>query len=338
MGTHKVMGPYMGIPTFFQAPFIAPSDIEEGMTVVAGVPIDQGVIMAKPGARYGPRKIREASTFPRAVFEAAAERTVIDIDTHVALRLKDAPNVVDIGDFDVDPTNIMTTTQSVIRGVAEIVGRGAFPVVLGGDHYIAYPNFEGFVRGMSTRKPDLRMGYLVIDSHPDFRNDYGGVVGKYSHGSAARRISENDRIAYRNMAWIGLNGGVLDADMFRMLKKHGLKMFSAKALRERGVKEVAREALDTLADDVDAVYMSIDIDVVNNAEVKGTGGPIFGGITATEFLEMMDVLSDYEIIRAVDICEVAPPLDPSGISADLAVAGVLTLLKRRLFDIVEVRV
>ena len=338
MGTHKIMGPHVGIPTFFQAPFIEVDRIREGMTVVAGVPIDQGIIVSKPGAKYGPRKIREASTFPRAIFESAVEHTTVDIDTQIALRLREVLNLADIGDLDIDPSDIMRTTQSVISGVADIVRRGAFPVVLGGDHYIAYPNFEGYIRGMTERKTNPRLGYLHIDSHTDFRNDYGGIIGKYSHGTAARRISESDRISYKNMAWLGLNGSILDADMFRMLKRHSLKMFSVRNLRERGIGEVVREAMETVADSADGVYVSIDIDVVSNADVKGTGGPVFSGLTADEFLQMMEVLSGYDVIKAVDLCEVAPPLDPSGITADLAASGLLTILRHRLFDVVEVAV
>ena len=78
--------------------------------------------------------------------------TTVDVDTHVALRLRDDPKIVDIGDFDIDPTDIMKTTRAVVDGVAGIVKRGGFPVVLGGDHYIAYPCFEGFVKGMLERK------------------------------------------------------------------------------------------------------------------------------------------------------------------------------------------
>ena len=236
MGTHPIKPSYVGIPSFFQAPVIEPGQIREGMTVVAGVPIDQGIIVVKPGARFGPRAIREASTIPRAFFAAAVEHTVVDVDTHLALRLRDAPNIVDLGDFDIDPTDIMKTTRAVVDGVAEIVTRGGFPVVLGGDHYIAYPCFEGFVRGSVERKSNPRLGYLHVDTHPDFRDAYGPVGGKYNHATAARRISENKAISYKNMAWVGLNGFVMDAGVYRMFSNHHLKMLSAKVVRERGAK------------------------------------------------------------------------------------------------------
>jgi arginase family enzyme len=335
MHNHPVRAPYVGIPTFFQAPVIEPERIQEGMIVVAGVPIDQGIVLAKPGARFGPRAIREASTFPRAIFAANVEHTAVDVDTNVALRLKDDPKVVDMGDFTVDPTDVMRTTESVIAGVAEIVKRGGFPVVLGGDHYVAYPSFEGFARGMAERTPNPRIGYLHIDSHPDFRDQYGDVGGKYNHSTAARRVSENRAVSYKNMAWLGLNGSVLDASMYRMRKAHRLKMLSARAIQERGPRDVVREAMEAVASDTDAVYVTIDIDVVNGSEARGTGAPVFAGLEARQFLEMMEALSDYEVIKAIDLCEVSPPLDPAGTTADLAVAGILGILERRLFDRVD---
>ncbi len=302
------------------------------MAVVTGVPIDQGIVFGKPGTRFGPRAIREASTSSRAFFSASPEHTQVDVDTHVALRVKNDPNVVDIGDLDIDPTDIMRTTEFVIQGVAGIVKRGGLPVVLGGDHYIAYPSFEGFVLGMAERKSNPRLGYLHIDTHSDFRDEYVGG-GRYNHGTAARRVSENRALSYKNMAWLGLNGRVLDAGSYRLYRKHRLKMLTAQMIRERGVREVVREAMDAVASDTDAVYVSIDIDVVNGSEAPGTGAPVFSGIQAREFIEMMEILGSYDVIKAVDLCEVSPPLDAPGIrTADLAVSGLLGLLERKIFD------
>src|SRR5207249_2773926 len=216
VGTHPIQPSYVGIPSFFQAPVIEPARVQEGMTVVAGVPIDQGIIVVKPGARFGPRAIREASSIPRAMFAAATERTTVDVDTHVALRLRDEPKIVDIGDFDIDPTDIMKTSRAVVD----------------------------------------------------------------------------------------------DAGVYRMFATHRLKMLSARTIRERGAKEVIREAMEAVASDADAVYVTIDIDVVTNSEARGTGAAVFQGIRAEEFLQLMEVLGSYDIIKSIDLCEVSPPLDP----------------------------
>jgi agmatinase len=323
--------PYAGIPTFFNAPVIRPEEIQEGMTVVAGVPIDQGIIIARAGARHGPRAIREASLLERAIFDIAVDHTIVDIDTHVATKLKAALALVDIGDYSVNPTDILKTTEAVIQGVSGVVKRGGFSVVLGGDHYVAYPSFEGFARGMAERRPGLRLGYLHIDSHPDFRDQHA-LVGKYTHGTCVRRISENRALSFRNMAWLGLNGAILDADMFRILKSQDLKMLSAKVVRERGVKEAVRDVMERVANETDAVYVSVDIDVVDGSESWGTGVPVFSGIEAKEFLQIMEVLSTYDVIRAIDLCEVSPPMDPTGRTALLAATGLTSALRSRFFE------
>jgi len=336
VGTHKIQANYAGIPTFFQAPMAEIEQVQDGTIAVAGCPIDQGIMITKPGARHGPRAIRVASTMYRSFYAAAHEGVIIDIDKGYGSRMRSDLKIVDVGDFDINPMDIMQTTQATITGVEEIVKRGGFPVVLGGDHYIAYPGFEGFVRGMQERKPGLRVGYLHIDTHPDFRDQYGPAGGRYSHGTAARRISENPAVSNKNMSWLGINGSVIDLEAFRVARERRLKMLTVRMMRERGIKEAIEEAMEAAASSVDAVYLTIDIDVVSASEAPGTGAPVFTGLTALEFLEMMDLLSQYDIIKAVDLCEVSPPLDQAGVTADLACTALLTLLDKRMFERVEV--
>ena len=334
MDRTEFVAPYAGLPSFYKAPVVDAKDIEEGMAVVAGVPMDQGVVLTRTGARYGPRAIREASLFYRAVQEAGAEQTSVNVDTKVAHRLKERPDLVDIGDLAIYPQDIMKTTESISAGVNEIVRRGALPVLLGGDHYLTYPAFEGLAKGMADRKPGARLGHVHVDSHTDFRDSYAGL-GRYNHGTCVRRLSENPMIDYTNMAWVGLNGSILDADIYRIYNSHGLRMISANDVRERGIQEVIGEAVEAAADGSDAVYVSIDIDVVDSAYAPGTGVPVFEGITARDFLRAMETLSSYDIIGAIDLCEVSPPFDPSGRTAYLAANGLVAFLGRYLFDVVD---
>ena len=205
----KLYTSYTGFPSFFSGKIASVEDVEEGTLVVAGVPIDQGVVTGRPGARYGPRGIREASMQHRGAYEVSAENTLMDVETGIWRKPVASPPLIDIGDFDINPTDMRDTTEIVIKGVADVVRRGGIPVLLGGDHYVAYPGFAGFSKGMTERGGAPRLGYLHIDSHPDFR-DVHGVGGKYTHGTQARRLSEDTHISYNNMAWVGLNGSVID--------------------------------------------------------------------------------------------------------------------------------
>ena len=331
----RLITTYAGFPSFFHAPIIDVEQVQEGMTVVAGVPIDHGIPIGRPGARYGPRGIREASMLSRGSYEVSAENTLLNLESGAFLRPKGDAGLGDIGDFDINPTNVMDTTETVIQGVSEIVKRGGFPVILGGDHYVAYPGFVGFARGMAERKSDLRLGYLHIDSHPDFRDQHG-VGGRFTHGTQVRRISEEQAIGFKNMAWIGLNGAVVDPAQYRIFKSESVKVLTARAIRERGPAEVVQDALGAIADGVDAIYVSVDIDVVDGSYSPGTGAVVFSGITATEFLGLMEALATHEIVGGIDLCEVAPPLDPTDRTVQLAANGLLAALGGRLFDAVEV--
>lgn len=334
MSRPEYINSFVGFPSFFKTPIIDVEGIKEGMAVVAGVPIDMGIVLARPGTRYGPKAIRESSNLYRGFSEVAIEKTVVNIDTKVAWRLKEHPNVADIGDFTIYPQDIMETGASITEGVYEIAKRGALPVVLGGDHYITYPAFEGFAKAMAERKSNPRLGHVHIDSHPDFRDRYENF-GRYNHGTCVRRLSENSMVSYKNLAWVGLNGNVLDADIYRIYRSQRLKMFSAQDVREQGIGEIIKEAVETAADGTDAIYVSIDIDVVDGSQSPGTGAPVFEGIDARDLLRAMEQLSTYDIIGAFDLCEVSPPLDPGERTAHLAANGLIGFLAPRLFDTVN---
>ena len=330
----EFIAPHTGFPSFYKTPIVDMEGIEEGMAVVAGVPMDHGVVLTRTGTRYGPRAIREASLFYRSVQEAGSEKTSVNADTGVAMRLKEQLGLVDIGDFTIYPQDLKKTSESVSDGVHQVLRRGGFPVLLGGDHYLTYPAFEGFARAMAERIDSVRLGHVHIDSHTDFRDQYAGF-GKYNHGTSVRRISENSAIEYKNMAWVGLNGNILDADIYRIYKDHGLKMVSASDIRDRGIAEAITDAVDTAADGADAIYVSIDIDVVDAAFAPGTGVPVFEGISARDFLVATETLSRYKVIGALDLCEVSPPFDPTERTAYLAANGLVTFLAPYLFDLVN---
>jgi agmatinase len=324
---------YGGLVSFYRAPGIELDQIKEGMAVVAGVPIDSGIPTGRSGARYGPRAVREASLSGRTSLEVSPYNTRIDVNTGQGLKLKDNPNIADLGDFNIYPTDLMRTTESVKQGMAEIVKRGGFPVVIGGDHYVTYPSFEGFARGMAERKPGARLGYIHIDSHSDFR-DSSPIGGRFNHGTMVRRISENPMVSFKNLAWVGLNSGI-PIDQYRLRHRHHLLMTTSKQIYEQGVEEIMKLAMETAADGVDAVYVSVDIDVVDASESPGTGAPEFKGILAREFLQLMDILSGYKSMAAIDLCEVAPNWDQTGRTVLLATRGLANVLRPWLFDTVE---
>ena len=115
---------------------------------------------------------------------------------------------------------------------------------------------------------------------------------------------------------------MLTIDQSRLYREHNLNMLTSQHIREMGIEDAMKRAMEVAADGVDAVYVSVDIDVVDASESPGTGAPEFEGILARDFLRIMDMLSEYEAIGAIDLCEVAPNLDDTGRTVLLARMGM----------------
>ena len=330
----ELIAPHTGIQSFYKAPVVDIDKVQKGDAVIAGVPMDHGIVLTRTGTRYGPRAIREASLFYRAVQEGASEKTSVNVQTKKAQRLKERIKLVDVGDIPIYPQDIKQTSESITEDVSFLVKNETLPVLLGGDHYITYPAFEGLCKGFSELKNNAKIGHVHIDSHTDFRDSYAGL-GKFNHGTSVRRLSENPMIEYKNIAWVGLNGNVIDSDIYNIYKKEGLRMITSGDIVDNGIESAIVEAVEAASDGTDAVYLSIDIDVVDTAYAPGTGIPVFEGITSKDFLIATEILSKYPIVKAIDLCEVSPPFDPSERTAYLAANGLVTLLSPYIFDVVD---
>jgi arginase family enzyme len=150
----------------------------------------------------------------------------------------------------------------------------------------------------------------------------------------ASRISENPMIDYKNLAWVGLNSPVT-LDQFDPKRNHNLKMTTAQNSRDLGIVAIMNDAMETASDGVDAVYVSIDIDVIDAYESTGTGSPEFHGVTTNEFFEAMDMHTKFDMLGAFDLCEVSPEWDPSGQTVRIATSGILKILAPILLETVD---
>lgn len=330
MAPHEYIADYAGLVTFARSPSIKIDDLPEGSVAVLGVPIDSWVV-ARSGQRWGPRRIREQSLYPVSYYYRNTPGYV-DTTTGSLLTIPEVSRIYDVGDVPIFQTDVMAQTEAIAQMVAAIVGRGALPVLLGGDHYVPYPGMTGFVRGMQQLHPDATFGYLHIDSHLDFWDDMGGMLGRYSHGTCTRRISENP--AVRNMVWFGVNGGRAEFEQFSELRRRQFVVYDGSAVRRRGPAEAMREALTRAADGVDYVYVSCDIDVIDGAYAPGTHSIVVSGLTAPEYLEAMGVIQEFPQVRALDVCEVLPAFDSGdGRTCRLAALGILAWVTPRIFTI-----
>ena len=321
---------FCGIVTFLRAPYARISEVNPGDYVIAGAPYDV-TIGSRPGARYAPNAIRE-QTVHFIYHLTAIDHEVIDVCTGKRLSSPPKDTVKDVGDLRVYPTNVPRTTDSIAAGISEITALGATPVTLGGDHYVTYPAVKGFEDGLKKRLGrNVTIGYIHIDSHMDFY-DNPDAMGKYYHGSTARRVSELESVHLNNMVWVGLNG-TTGLESYNCAKQGGGTLFTIQDIRREGMTAVMQKAVAIASRGCDAIYVTIDIDVVDQAYACGTGCFVYGGITSVELLEAADVLSVTPAVGAIDVVEVSPVLDPSGNTAHLAATALINFLKPRIFDV-----
>jgi agmatinase len=304
--------------------------VTEATVAVLGVPYEATKV-SRPGCRYGPQAIREATFMFAFLLHALDGAALIDPWSKQVTRPTARYELVDVGDLGLHPADVVRTTEIVSDSVEVVSKRGAFPVILGGDHYISYPSFRGFVRGQQQRSRDIKIGYVQVDAHLDLADEIP-FWGKYSSGTQVRRMIEIPGVDPRRMVMIGI-GGVQPKAEWDFAQQCGIEIVVRNALQEGTLRQVLNDAIHPVLSACDRIYVSLDIDVNDRTYAPGTGNAVaVGGLRPHEFIEILEILRKFPI-GAVDLVEVAPPLDPTGRTAALAASALLTILSDRLFDV-----
>ncbi len=313
--------------TFMRAPLVGLDDIKPGMTVISGAPHS---MRDRFGERYGPRGIRDSSMPIADKLRNAAAGGVVDLSTGRTLLPPTETRLVDVGDFNMYPADVMKTTEGIAGGVAEVVGRGGFSVCLGGDHYVGYPSCLGYTRALREARPNAKVGYIHIDGHLDFADSYM-PYGKYMNGTNARRISELDAIVPSSMVFIGIQGPCY-LDQVEDIRRLGGTIFTSEDIEEMGPEVIARRAGELAIKGCDYIYMSFDIDVIDAGFSEGTGSVTMGAMTPMTLFKLLGPLSEFPI-GSMDLVETSPPLDPTSRTPRMAAEALLKLIAPKIFDI-----
>ena len=265
---------------------------------LVGIPFDGGTSY-RPGARYGPRAIRDQSSLIRPW------HPVLKVAPFAELR------VADYGDVDVAPISIERAMAAVELEIGRLVGHGVVPMVAGGDHSVTLP----ILRAVAKRHGPV--GLVHFDAHPDTWDEYFG--SKFFHGTPVRRAVEEQLIDPRRTIQVGIRGPLYGAEDFDFHARHGLEVIRIEEVKERGVSWVATR-LTRLAGP--PVYCSFDIDAVDPAYAPGTGTPEVGGLTSYEALALVRALRGLDLVGA-DVVEVSPLYDGPGQITALLAANLL---------------
>ena len=286
----NVMPRFSGIATFMRLPHIAdPAEAEIGLV---GVPWDGGTTN-RPGARHGPRQIRDASTMTRSIHHVSG------------IRPFNLCRCADLGDVAINPIDLEDTLQRIEDFFARVHGAGVAPLSAGGDHLITLP----IMRAIADKSQPL--GMVHFDAHTDTTDKYFGE-NYYTHGTPFRRAIEEGLLDPNRTIQIGIRGalyGGIDNDWGT---ERGIRVITIEEFYERGVEAVIAEARRVVGDG--PTYVSFDVDGLDPVYAPGTGTPEVGGLTTIEAQVLLRGLRGLDLVGG-DVVEVAPPFDPSGNTA-----------------------
>jgi agmatinase len=303
---------YAGLLTFGGVPFTQdPAELEGFHVAIVGAPMDD-LVSDRPGARLAPRAIRAASCPPGPHLE-------VKVDAFSELR------VLDFGDAPVIPADPATSHGAIEATVGQVLAAGVAPVVLGGDHSVTEPS----VRACAAVHGPI--GIVHFDTHTDTGEEVFGV-GR-SHGTFMRRLVDAGHVDARRYVQIGLRGYWPGEAEFGWQAERGITSFFMHDVRDLGIREVVRRALDAVGPG--PAYLTVDVDVLDPAFIPGTGTPEPGGMTAVDLLlAVRTVAAELDLVGA-DVVEVIPSAvgthDYSALVAERVVREALTgiALRRR---------
>jgi agmatinase len=280
---------FAGFATFARLPRI--DQVPHADVAVVGVPFDSGVSY-RPGARFGPAAVREASRLLRPYHPE------LDVSPFAEKQ------VVDAGDIAVNPFNIGEAIETLQQEAEALTANGTRLVTVGGDHTIALPLLR------AAAKQHGPVALLHFDAHLDTWDTYFGEP--YTHGTPFRRASEEGILDTSALSHVGTRGPLYGKRDLEEDRRLGFGIVTSGDVMRRGVAETVDALRQRIGDR--PLYVSVDIDVLDPAHAPGTGTPEAGGMTSRELLEILRGLRDLNLIGA-DVVELAPAYDHAEITA-----------------------
>ncbi|MBL8698291.1 MAG: agmatinase [Alphaproteobacteria bacterium] len=280
---------YSGVATFFRTPYREALDDLD--IALVGVPFDGGVTN-RTGARHGPREVRSQSSLLRRINAAT------DIDPFALAR------IADIGDAWIEaPFALVAALDEIADTFRAVHAAGVVPVSVGGDHSVTLP----ILRAIAKHRP---VGMVHVDAHCDTGDDYLG--SRFHHGAPFRRAVEEELLDPKRVVQIGIRGTTNAPDHWRFSRESGMRVVTMDEFHDKGWRFALEEARRVAGDG--PTYLSFDVDGLDPIYAPGTGTPEAGGITMIEAMRLIRGLQGLDVVGG-DVVEVAPPFDPSGLTA-----------------------
>ena len=296
---------------------------------VLGVPMDLG--SGRRGVDMGPSAIRIAGLADRLAEQGHRVVDEGDVDIKNMEELK-------VGDVRARYlAEIARASRLVCAKVERMVGKGHFPLVLGGDHSISIGTVSAIAA--ASRREGKKVGLLWVDAHGDINtpetspsgNIHGMPVAALLGEGPPELISigcEDAKVDPRNIAMVAIRS--LDEGEKVRLKRHGVQVHTMSEVDRNGIEQVMKEALARVSEGTDRVHVSFDLDAVDPSVAPGVGTPVKGGLDYREAHLLMELLSDSGVMTSLEMVEVNPILDDRNASALFAVELVQSAFGKRI--------
>jgi agmatinase len=292
---------FAGSATFARLPAV--DRVADYDVAVLGSPFDNGTSY-RPGARFGPMAVRQASRHLRPGHH-------VDLDCAPFSEIQ----VVDAGDVAVTPFSIDSAIEQIADHAAELLRGGRTVIAVGGDHTVALPMLRSVAREHGP------VALIHFDAHLDTWDTYFNAP--ITHGTIFRRAFEEGLLVEDHSIHIGIRGPIYDQLDLDDDKRFGFRTIRASDIDDLGVKGT----IGAITERVEGlpVYLSLDIDVLDPAFAPGTGTPEAGGLSSRELLRILRGLTTIDLVSA-DVVEVAPSYDHAEVTAIAAATVIFDLI------------
>jgi agmatinase len=278
--------------------------------VIIGAPFDGGT-SHRSGCRFGPQAIRITDYLAH---DGMRPSLALGVDPLIELA------VVDLGDVEMPSGDTERSLRALEERVTTVARAGVIPIILGGDHTIALPDVTGVAHHVGWG----RVSVIHFDAHADTADTQMGSL--YGHGTPMRRLIESGACRGDRFLQIGLRGYWPEPETLHWMAEQGMRSFEMTEVVARGLDAVLDEALAIAMTDCDAVFLSVDVDVVDPGSAPGTGTPEPGGLSSRQLLDAVRRIAMESPLGGVDVVEVSPPYDHAEITAYLGNRVVLEAL------------
>ena len=299
---------FLGVP---RCTWDEPATYADADVVILGAPFDGGTSY-RSGARFGPQYVRQTCYLPH---DGSRPSLALRVDG-----LSGDLTVYDAGDVEMYAGDAERSVRDLQTAVAAVARTGAIPLIIGGDHTVAWPDAAGVAEHVGQG----RVSMIHFDAHADTGDvEFGSLIG---HGQPMRRLIESGAVRGDRFLQVGLRGYWPGPETLAWMAEQGMRSYEMTEIVARGLDECLTEAFGIATDACDGVFLSVDIDVCDPGHAPGTGTPEPGGLTARQLLDAVRRIA-YELpVAGVDVVEVAPPYDHAEITSALANRVVLEAL------------